>query len=279
MDIYGPEDWRSTTPNVSLHQDTHSYCKRPEADAFRRTLQFSSACILERDRSCPYLRCNTFVGRCCVSSSSHLAVRKPLGNRGLDTRGMRNLRFAMKELQKIRRNLTDTRLPKIRKSCLAIFHEEVHLPSFIYHEKILTHWVIFGSQCHEDLNFCRSNAMCFADNNYLVCSTKMHQTWSNCTHMFFLPLCAFQSFSKSLSQRRVTNQQWARCRAKETEDATSDVPNRAAQANLKEKLHLIEPALHEHSSQWSIEESDTCWELSTSASPTVPTIGRRLLGA
>eukprot|EP00438_Fugacium_kawagutii_P014742 Skav202466 [mRNA] locus=scaffold149:424635:431287:+ [translate_table: standard] len=49
-------------------------------------------------------------------------------------------------------------------------------------------------------------------------------------------------------------------RTKETGDGSDDTGAKkvATQARLKDKLHLIEPALHEHSSKWSIEELDTC---------------------
>ena len=45
----------------------------------------------------------------------------------------------------------------------------------------------------------------------------------------------------------------------QAEDGESELAgNRATQANLQERLHLIEPALHEYSNKWSIEELDTC---------------------
>jgi len=45
-----------------------------------------------------------------------------------------------------------------------------------------------------------------------------------------------------------------------TEDGSDDTlaGKRATQESLKERLHLIEPALHEYSSKWSIEALDTC---------------------
>lgn len=62
----------------------------------------------------------------------------------------------------------------------------------------------------------------------------------------------------SMRNLRMAMKELYQLKANMTGDADVSAAKRATREDLKERLHLIEPALKEFSSEWSIENLDTC---------------------